>query len=323
MIIFILIFLRIFSQFYYINKSIIKIINNFNKKYNFILIYFLLITFLMIIWLNSLYLKYQSDILKLIGLKNNLFYILPNSNYPFLICIYISCLFRSIILYLKFGYFFNLIFSIFNFVLILLIWGKNIIIESLIGFHTSQIKRGIKICFYYFLLTEVIFFFSMFWIYFDSALRPLRELGEIWAPLGIELINPFGVPILNSIVLLSRAVSLTIRHYEFLIKKNNKIRLIITIFLGIFFLIVQILEYSNRIFRIRDSIYGSLFYLLTGFHGLHVFIGTLFLIFNLIRLIKNHLLLTHHLSFEFSILYWHFVDVIWLYLYLFIYWWRY
>lgn len=256
-------------------------------------------------------------------MKFNFFHLLPKSNLPFIIRIIIFGIFSSLIIFLKLLKLLNLILILLFFFIIKLFWGKDIINESKVGFHSPNVQNGIKIRFYYFLLTEVIFFFSIFWIFFDRSLVPEEELGENWSPFGLELINPFGIPLLNSLILLRRAVSLTFSHFNFLSKKNNNKSIILTIFLGFFFISFQVIEYNNLSFNISDSIYGRLFFIITGFHGLHVTFGNLFLLFNLIRLLKKELIFSHHLRFEFSIIYWHFVDVIWLYLYLFLYWWSY
>jgi heme/copper-type cytochrome/quinol oxidase subunit 3 len=126
---------------------------------------------------------------------------------------------------------------------------------------------------------------------------------------------------LNSLILLRSAVTLTWSHYNFLLRKETKVSFLITLFLGLVFLIVQLSEYRISGFSIRDSVYGSIFFMITGFHGAHVFLGLLFLNLNYLRLKKGYFRVNHHLSFEFSIIYWHFVDVIWLFLYVFLYWW--
>lgn len=254
-------------------------------------------------------------------MKFNFFHLLPESNLPFLISVILVAFFSSLIVFIKIKFYFIFILILLFFFIIKLLWRKDIIYERKIGFHTFYVQNGIKIRFYYFLLTEIIFFFRIFWIFFDRALVPERELGEKWRPFGLDLINPFGTPLLNSLILLRRAVSLTFSHFNFLSNKNNNKSLILTIILGLLFIILQFIEYRNLRFNIRDSIYGRLFFIITGFHGLHVTFGSFFLFFNLIRLIKIELILNHHLSFEFSIIYWHFVDIIWLYLYLFLYWW--
>ena len=148
-------------------------------------------------------------------------------------------------------------------------------------------------------------------------------MGGIWPPVGIQTFNPFQVPLLNTIILLSSGVRVTWAHHA-LIEGNftqTKDGLLITIGLGIYFTILQGLEYYEARFTFADGVYGSTFFIATGFHGLHVIVGTLFLIVTMIRLLNCELRITHHFGFEAAAWYWHFVDVVWLFLYLIIYWW--
>jgi cytochrome c oxidase subunit 3 len=151
------------------------------------------------------------------------------------------------------------------------------------------------------------------------------EIGSIWPPLGILPINPFQIPLLNTIILLSSGITVTWAHHSLLANKNDKVklRLLITIILGLYFTSLQIWEYWDASFRFSDSIFGSSFFIATGFHGLHVIVGTIFLLISFLRFKINLFSKVHHLGFEISIWYWHFVDVVWLFLYTFLYWWSY
>ena len=169
------------------------------------------------------------------------------------------------------------------------------------------------------------FFFSIFWAYFHSSLAPSVELAAIWPPKGIESLNPLEIPLLNTILLLSSGSTVTWAHFA-LVKGNRVSTLIaffITIFLAVMFTYLQLNEYLNAPFTFSDGIYGSCFYFGTGFHGVHVIIGTIFILVNVIRLIFNGLNRTQHLGLEFSIIYWHFVDVVWIFLFISVYWWGY
>ena len=253
-------------------------------------------------------------------MKINFFNTLHLSSFPILISIFVRVLFFILLLCLKFKY--NLMyFLLYMFLFVFFIWLKDIFLEGVIGMHTSFMIRRIKVVFYFFLLRELMLFFSMFWFLFDRVLVPIRDLGEIWVPIGLEVVDPIGIPFLNSLILLRSAVTLTWSHYNFLLNKETKVSFLITLFLGLVFLIIQLSEYIINSFSIRDSVYGSIFFMITGFHGAHVFLGLLFLNLNYLRLKKGYFRVNHHLSFEFSIIYWHFVDVIWLFLYVFLYWW--
>ena len=131
------------------------------------------------------------------------------------------------------------------------------------------------------------------------------------------------MPLVNTVVLITSGVRVTWAHHSLIIKNHSetKIGLFLTIFLGIIFTLLQIIEYFETSFRFSDRVYGSVFFIATGFHGLHVIVGSLFLLFCFIRLLKGHFRATHHFGFEAAAWYWHFVDVVWLFLYIVIYWW--
>lgn len=205
-------------------------------------------------------------------------------------------------------------------------WWRDITRESTFqGSHTLNVYKNIRLGIILFITSEILFFFSFFWAYFHSALSPSIEIGQLWPPLGIISFNPYDIPLLNTIILISSGLSITWSHNS-LISINlseRKKRLIITIFLGIIFTLFQLYEYIESQFTISDSIYGSTFFIATGFHGIHVIIGSTFLLICLIRMIKLQFSRKHHFGFEAASWYWHFVDVIWLFLYISIYWWRY
>lgn len=203
-------------------------------------------------------------------------------------------------------------------------WWRDISREATFqGYHTFIVKKGIKLGIIIFIIREIIFFFSLFWAYFHIRLSPDIEIGIIWPPTHIDIINPFSIPLLNTTILLSSGISVTWAHHRLLNKNYNSrfSALFITIFLGIYFSILQFSEYLNASFSFADSVYGSTFFLLTGFHGLHVIIGTIFLLINLIRINIGHFRNNHHFRFEGASWYWHFVDIVWLFLFIFVYWW--
>nr|YP_010586542.1 cytochrome c oxidase subunit III [Rhyacophila kando]UZZ44356.1 cytochrome c oxidase subunit III [Rhyacophila kando] len=203
-------------------------------------------------------------------------------------------------------------------------WWRDISREGTYqGKHTLNVTTGLRWGMILFIVSEVLFFFSFFWAFFHSSLSPNIEIGSIWPPISIKVFNPFQIPLLNTCILLSSGISITWTHHSIL---NNNFSqsfqsLLITILLGIYFTILQYMEYMEAPFSIADSIYGSTFFLTTGFHGLHVIIGTTFLFICLLRMNKFHFSANHHFGFEAAAWYWHFVDVVWLFLFISMYWW--
>lgn len=174
-----------------------------------------------------------------------------------------------------------------------------------------------------FIASEVLFFVSFFWAYFHNSIIPRIEIGQIWPPIIIKSLNPINIPLLNTVLLLSSGVSITWSHH-LLMKNNIKLRklcLLITIVLGAYFSILQLFEYIETEFSLADAIYGSSFFIATGFHGLHVLIGSTFLIITWTRINKIEFANNHTIGFETAAWYWHFVDVVWLFLFTAIYWW--
>nr|YP_010535680.1 cytochrome c oxidase subunit III [Alectorobius rioplatensis]UYB78592.1 cytochrome c oxidase subunit III [Alectorobius rioplatensis]UYB78605.1 cytochrome c oxidase subunit III [Alectorobius rioplatensis] len=203
-------------------------------------------------------------------------------------------------------------------------WWRDICREaSFQGNHTLNVLMNMKWGMALFIISEVFFFISFFWAFFHSSLSPNIEIGSQWPPTSINPFNPFSIPLLNTTILLSSGISVTWSHHSILIKNypEAKNSLILTITLGTLFTILQGWEYLQASFSISDSIFGSTFFMSTGFHGLHVIIGTTFLIISLVRLTWSHYSNKHHFGFEAAAWYWHFVDVVWLFLYTFVYWW--
>jgi cytochrome c oxidase subunit 3 len=205
------------------------------------------------------------------------------------------------------------------------LWFREIIRESTFqGNHTKKVQKGLKLGFMLFLVSEAMLFISFFWAFFHSSLVPTIEIGAVWPPYNLNIIEPFSIPLLNTLILLLSGFYLTWSH-KVLVNRAAKqatiTTLVITIFLAFFFIFFQGYEYCTSSLTFNDGIYGSVFYIATGFHGLHVIVGTIFLIVNLYRLKLNHFTPTHHLGFEFGAWYWHFVDVIWIFLFLIIYCW--
>ena len=207
--------------------------------------------------------------------------------------------------------------------LIMFVWFRDILRESKQGLHTIIVQKGLILGYILFLVTEIMLFFSFFWSYFHSSLSPTVSLGLIWPPIGIEAVQFTSIPLLGSLLLLGSGFFVTLSHHAFL--ANNKslclIHGIITLILGASFALLQLTEYIYGTFTISDSIFGSVFYMTTGLHGIHVIIGIIFLAISFIRIYFDHLTAEHHLGFEFAIYYYHLVDVIWLFVFITFYWW--
>jgi cytochrome c oxidase subunit 3 len=203
-------------------------------------------------------------------------------------------------------------------------WWRDVIREgTFLGHHTSYVVKGLRWGIALFIVSEIIFFFAFFWAFFHRRLAPTPELGCVWPPKGLTPINPFATPILNTAILLGSGVIVTWTHHRILASdlKDATRRLLYTIIIALTFTALQIDEYKSASFTIADRIYGTTFFVATGFHGLHVIIGTLFLSVCLLRLVHYHFSNGHHFGFEAAAWYWHFVDVVWILLYLCIYWW--
>jgi cytochrome c oxidase subunit 3 len=203
-------------------------------------------------------------------------------------------------------------------------WWRDVSRESTFqGLHTSKVIGGLKWGIILFITSEVLFFFSFFWAFFHRSLSPNIEVGLFWPPSGVYPFNPFNVPLLNTLILVSSGVTVTWAHHSLIEKNLSQFinRIILTITLGVYFTALQVYEYFEASFSISDSIYGSTFFVATGFHGLHVLIGSSFLLICLIRGAKFHFSPSHHFGFEAAAWYWHFVDVVWLFLYINVYWW--
>nr|YP_010029661.1 cytochrome c oxidase subunit III [Pimelocerus perforatus]QOU11167.1 cytochrome c oxidase subunit III [Pimelocerus perforatus] len=217
-----------------------------------------------------------------------------------------------------------LFFSLFTNCLIMFQWWRDIIRESTFqGHHTLKVTLGLRWGMVLFITSEVFFFLAFFWAFFHASLAPSIELGMNWPPKGIKPFNPLEIPLLNTLILLTSGLTITWAHHS--IMENDYIQslqgLSLTVMLGFYFTLLQGYEYMEAPFTIADSVYGSTFFMTTGLHGLHVIIGSIFLFVCLIRLFYNHFSSTHHFGFEAAAWYWHFVDVVWLFLYVTIYWW--
>ncbi|MBI1275977.1 cytochrome c oxidase subunit 3 [bacterium] len=210
-------------------------------------------------------------------------------------------------------------------------WWRDVVRESMVDHaHTPIVRRGLRAGMALFIVSEIMFFFAFFWAFFNASLMPVQPLTDVWAmakgvwpPKGVEVLDPWHLPFMNTLILLLSGTTVTWAHHALL--HNDRKGLIqglaCTVALGIFFTSVQAYEYHHAVFKFKDGIYSSAFYMATGFHGLHVLIGTIFLLVCLLRARRGHFTPEQHLGFEFAAWYWHFVDVVWLFLFMFVYVW--
>nr|QFQ01310.1 cytochrome coxidase subunit III [Paralebbeus jiaolongi] len=203
-------------------------------------------------------------------------------------------------------------------------WWRDITREGTYqGLHTTRVVMGLQWGMILFIISEILFFFSFFWAFFHSSLAPTSELGNCWPPVSVQPFDPFQIPLLNTSILLASGATVTWAHHALLESNHTQAlqSLTLTVLLGVYFSALQAVEYLEAPFSIADSVYGATFFVATGFHGLHVLIGSSFLLVCLARMFMCHFSEKHHFGFEAAAWYWHFVDVVWLFLYVSIYWW--
>nr|AXS66135.1 cytochrome c oxidase subunit 3 [Curculionoidea sp. 30 KM-2017] len=257
-------------------------------------------------------------------MKNHPFHLVDQSPWPLLGSLSMFSFMMGLIKWFHLNNPSLFFFSTLTNLLIMYQWWRDIVREATFqGHHTLKVTQGLRLGMVLFIISEVFFFLAFFWAFFHASLSPSIELGMNWPPKGITPFNPLEIPLLNTLILISSGLSITWSHHSLM--ENNYTQslqsLAITVILGFYFSLLQLYEYNEAPFNISDSIYGSTFFMTTGLHGLHVLIGSTFLLVNLIRLYNNHFSCTHHFGFEAAAWYWHFVDVVWLFLYISIYWW--
>jgi cytochrome c oxidase subunit 3 len=218
-------------------------------------------------------------------------------------------------------------------------WWRQVVLEANEGDHTPVVSIGLRYGMILFIASEVMFFVAWFWIFFEMALfhhhRTLSSIEEVrsawatWPPHGVETVPPWQLPLVNTLTLLTSGTTVTWAHHALQTgdRKGAKIGLLLTIILGVLFTSIQAYEYNHILTHqyffsteaANAGLYGSAFFMATGFHGFHVLIGTIFLTICLIRLLMGGFSPKQHFGFEAAAWYWHFVDVVWLFLFAFIY----
>ncbi|MCY3701769.1 MAG: cytochrome c oxidase subunit 3 [Rhodospirillales bacterium] len=212
------------------------------------------------------------------------------------------------------------------------VWWRDVVREAEHeGHHTPTVQLGLRYGMVLFIASEVMFFVAWFWAFFDASLfadeaqqvARVTFTGGTWPPTGVEVFDPFHLPLLNTIILLTSGATVTWAHHALREGKRSGLiqGLLVTVALGVAFTAVQAYEYAHAPFAFTDGIYSSTFFMATGFHGAHVLIGSIFLIVCLGRSIVGHFKPEQHFGFEAAAWYWHFVDVVWLFLFFSIYWW--
>nr|AEP27535.1 cytochrome c oxidase subunit III [Larinus turbinatus] len=256
--------------------------------------------------------------------KNHPFHLVDHSPWPLLGSLSMFSFMMGLIKWFHFHESNLLFLATLTNMLIMYQWWRDIVRESTFqGLHTMKVTMGLRWGMILFITSEIFFFLAFFWAFFHAALSPSIELGMNWPPKGINTFNPLEIPLLNTLILLSSGLTITWAHHSIMENDYNQSLqgLTLTVILGFYFTLLQLFEYKEAPFTIADSVYGSTFFMTTGLHGLHVIIGSTFLFICLIRLYYNHFSSTHHFGFEAAAWYWHFVDVVWLFLYISIYWW--
>ena len=207
-------------------------------------------------------------------------------------------------------------------------WWADVVAESLQGDHTPVVRLGLRLGFILFIMSEVMFFAAWFWSFYKHALYPMGPLSPIedgvFPPEGVVTFDPWHIPLINTLILLCSGCAATWAHHALVHEDNRRDMmrgLVLAIALGIAFTGLQAYEYRHAAFDFAGNIYGANFFMATGFHGFHVVIGTIFLAVCLLRASRGHFTPEKHVGFEAAIWYWHFVDVVWLYLFASIYVW--
>ncbi|MBK1696719.1 cytochrome c oxidase subunit 3 [Rhodovibrio salinarum] len=202
-------------------------------------------------------------------------------------------------------------------------WWRQVIRESRAGDHTPVVKLGLRYGMLLFIASEVMFFAAFFWAYFNGALFPTDAISGTWPPPEIHTFDAFSIPFLNTLILLLSGCTVTWAHHA--LREGDRSGMLrglaLTVFLGMIFTSLQAYEYAHAHFGFGGDIYSSVFYMATGFHGFHVIIGTIFLLVCFFRARAGHFTPESHFGFEAAAWYWHFVDVVWLFLFSAVYWW--
>jgi cytochrome c oxidase subunit 3 len=206
-------------------------------------------------------------------------------------------------------------------VIVAALWWADVVKEATFqGHHTPIVQVGLRFGMALFIASEVMFFSAFFWAFFTSSFYPV---GGVWPPKGIVPFDAWHLPFLNTLILLLSGTTVTWAHHALIHgdRKGMLQGLTVTVLLGMAFTSCQAYEYGHALFHFSGNIFGATFFMATGFHGFHVIVGTIFLAVCLYRAYKGHFTPTHHFGFEAAAWYWHFVDVVWIFLFTWVYVW--
>ena len=273
------------------------------------------------------------------GTKNHDYHILPPDIWPLIGATAALSFFGGTVMWMHdnpYGKFLMLL-GFLGIAVTMFSWWANVIREGKAGDHTPVVQLHLRYGMILFIASEVMFFVAWFWAFFSSALFPApiewvdgavqhitdTTVAAAWPMKGLEVLDPFGFPLLNTFILLCSGTTVTWAHHALIHgdREGLKRGLLCTILLGLLFTSIQAYEYAQAPFAFKGNIYGATFFMATGFHGAHVIIGTIFLIVCLIRANKGDFTPKQHFGFEAAAWYWHFVDVVWLFLFVSIYVW--
>ncbi len=273
------------------------------------------------------------------GTKNHDYHILPPDQWPLIGATAALALFGGAVMWMHdnpYGKFISLL-GLLGVLVTMFSWWSNVIREGKAGDHTPVVQLHLRYGMILFIASEVMFFVAWFWAFFSAALFPApieivdgaaqvisdATVAATWPPKGLEVLDPFGFPLLNTFILLCSGTTVTWAHHALIHgdREGLKKGLWCTILLGLLFSAIQAYEYIHAPFGFKGNIYGATFFMATGFHGAHVIIGTIFLSVCLARAYKGDFSPKQHFGFEAAAWYWHFVDVVWLFLFVSIYVW--
>lgn len=258
--------------------------------------------------------------------QRHFYHMVTPSPWPFLTSLNVFFMLLGAVSYMH-GYVYGgyvFLYGMVSVLIVVALWLRDVIREGTFeGMHSNQVQKNIKFGFALFIVTEVMFFFGFFWAFFYFSLIPNTDVSGVWPPLGIMPINPWKLPLLNTCLLLESGVCITICHMYFRVGNFLGVYeyFVYTLFLGFLFTVIQLYEYIVSGFTIADGVYGSTFFMLTGFHGFHVLAGSIFILICFVRAVRGHFTCSHHVGFECAAWYWHFVDIVWLFLFVFVYVW--